>query len=123
MGDGGGLVNGAGAASTGTNALGIASVTRTLGPAAGPHSDTATVADLPGARAVFSDTAGALVTIQVGNDFFRPQIDSVPTGSFIKFVWGNASFIVRITGVGRYGYHCVYHGGVGSGVFGVIVTE
>jgi len=151
VGDGGGLVNGAGAASPGTNALGIASVTRTLGPAAGPHSDVATVAELPGTRVVFSDTAGALVTIQVGNDFFRPQIDSVPTGSFIKFVWVvggnlhnitwdpgdpapplpnspnesalNASFVVRVTGVGRYGYHCAYHGGVGSGVFGVIVTE
>lgn len=151
VGDGGGLVNGASAASATTNALGIAAVTRTLGAAAGPHSDTARVASLPGSPVVFSDTAGALFTIQVGNDFFRPQLDSVPTGSFIKFVWVsggnlhnitwdpddpapplpnspnesalNASFMVRVTGVGRYGYHCAYHGGVGTGVFGAIVTE
>lgn len=151
VGDGGGLVNGASAVSAATNASGIAAVTRTLGPAAGPHSDTASVAALPGSQVVFSDTAGALVTIQVGSDFFRPQIDSVPTGSFIRFLWVsggnlhnitwdpgdpspplpnspnesalNASFIVRVTGVGSYGYHCAYHGGVGTGVFGVIVTE
>lgn len=151
VGDGGGLVNGAGVASTLTNSLGLASVSRTLGPAPGAHSDTATAVGVPGSPVVFSDTAGALFTIQVGNDFFRPQIDTVPTGSFLRFVWVsggnlhnitwdpgdptpplpdspnesalNASFLVRVTGIGSYGYHCAYHGGVGTGVFGVIVTE
>lgn len=151
VGDGGGLVNGAGVASTITNALGLASVSRTMGPAAGAYSDTATAVGLPGSPVIFSDTAGALFTIQVGNDFFRPQIDTVPTGSFLRFVWVsggnlhnitwdpgdptpplpdspnesalNASFLVRVTGIGSYGYHCAFHGGAGTGVFGVIVTE
>lgn len=151
VGDGGGLVNGAGAVTIETNALGVAAATRTLGSTAGPHSDTAAVPGVAGSPVVFSDTAGALVTIQVGNDFFKPQLDTVPAGSFLKFVWVsggnlhnvtwdpadpapvpanssnesalNATFTVRLPGAGTYGYHCAYHGGVGTGAFGVIVTR
>jgi adhesin/invasin len=151
VGEGGGLVNGSAAFSASTNAFGIASVTRTLGLAAGPHSDTARVAGLAGALVVFSDTAATLATIQIGNDFFNPQVDTVPAGSFLKFVWVaggtlhnvswdsgdpaplppnspnqsalNATFTVRIPRTGTYSYHCGFHGAAGAGVFGVIVTR
>jgi plastocyanin len=151
VGAGGGLVNGSTAFSASTNAFGIASVTRTLGLAAGPHSDTARVASLPGPLVVFSDTAATLATIQIGNDFFSPQLDTVPAGSFLKFIWVaggtlhnvtwdsgdpaplppnspnqsalNATFTVRVPRTGTYSYHCGFHGGAGTGVFGVVVSH
>lgn len=151
VGEGGGLVNGSTGFSAPTNAFGIASVTRTLGLVAGPHSDTARVAGVPGSLVVFSDTAATLATIQIGNDFFNPQVDTVPAGSFLKFIWVaggtlhnvtwdsgdpaplppnspnqsalNATFTVRVSGSGTYGYHCGFHGAAGTGVFGVVVTR
>ena len=151
VGEGGGLLNGSTTFSASTNGFGIASVTRTLGLAAGPHSDTARVAGLPGSLVVFSDTAATLATIQVGNDFFNPQLDTVAAGSFLKFVWVaggtlhnvtwdsgdpaplppnspnqsalNATFTVRVPKAGTYSYHCGFHGGAGTGVFGVVVSQ
>jgi plastocyanin len=151
VGDGGGLVNGMPGVSTPTTTFGIAAVTRTLGAAAGAQSDTAMVAGLAGSPVVFTDTAGALFTIQVGNGFFSPQHDTVPAGSFLKFVWVsggtlhnvtwdssdpvplppnspnesalNASFTERVLGVGDYRYYCSFHSGTGAGVSGVVVSR
>lgn len=132
-----------------TNAQGIASVTRTLGAAAGVHSDTASVIGLTGSPIAFTDTAGLVATIQVGNDFFNPVHDTVTAGTFVKFVWsggavhnvfwdsgpaplpanstdqsaGGSTYFARPTALGSYGYHCTHHGAAGSGMFGVIVVQ
>ena len=138
---------------TTTAATGIASVVRTLGPAAGVHTDTASATGpggtLGGSPIVFTDTAGALATISVGNDFFNPVHDTVTAGTFVKFVWAGgavhnvfwdsgpnprptnstdlsasgATYIARPSQLGTYGYHCTHHGAAGSGMFGVIVVQ
>lgn len=136
-------------AGTTTDASGIASVTRTLGAVAGVHTDTAKATGLTGSPVVFTDTAGALATISVGNDFFNPQHDTVAAGTFVKFVWagGNvhnvtwdsgpnprptnstdlsasgATYIARPSQLGTYGYFCTHHGSPGGGMFGVIVVQ
>jgi plastocyanin len=138
VGDGGGLVDGATTTVVATDNFGIAAVIRTLGSAAGPHSDTAVVAGVAGSPVVFSDTAGALVTVQVGNEFFTPAVDTIPVGTFVRFVWVSggtlhnvawdggdptplppdspnqsmlfATFLVRLPSAGVYHYHCAFHG-------------
>ena len=136
-------------AGTTTDALGIASVTRTLGAVAGVHTDTAKATGLTGSPVAFTDTAGALATISVGNDFFNPVHDTVTAGTFVKFVWAGgavhnvfwdsgpnprptnstdlsasgATYIARPSQLGTYGYHCTHHGAAGSGMFGVIVVQ
>ncbi len=127
-----------------TNALGIASVTRTLGASAGVHTDTASVSGLTGSPVVFTDTAGAVSGIAVGNNFFNPSPAAVAAGTFVRFTWGGgnphnvtwdnapATFppnsatqgtgthTNRLTAVGAYSYHCTIHGSPGNGMFGVI---
>ena len=136
-------------AGTTTNATGIASVTRTLGAVAGVHTDTASVIGLSGSPVAFTDTAGPVAIISVGNDIFNPVHDTVAAGTFLKFVWvggavhnvtwdsgpnprptnsndqsaGNSIYIARPTQLGTYGYHCTHHGGPGSGMFGDIVVQ
>ncbi len=127
-----------------TNGFGIAAVTRTLGASAGVHSDTAKAASLSGSPVAFTDTAGAVSTIQVQNNVFNPTPALVTAGTFVRFTWaggnqhnvtwdtapvtlpvssatqGSGTFTVRLADVGQYTYHCTIHGSPGSGMSGVI---
>jgi adhesin/invasin len=141
LGQGGGSISSTAPLTSGS---GIAAVTRTLGASAGVHSDTAVAASLTGSPVAFTDTAGALISVQVGNNFFNPTPAAVASGSFVRFNWaggsqhnvvwdsapaakpadsptqGSGTFTVRLTDVGAYAYHCTIHGGPGSGMAGVI---
>jgi plastocyanin len=133
--------------STVTNAQGIATVSRNLGALAGAYGTTATVASLAGSPVTFSDTAGAVMGIQVGNggNIFNPATASVTHGDFVTFTWAggvthnvswdstplgaqlsdspsqtSGTFTVRLTAIGTYAYHCIFHGGPGTGMHGSI---
>lgn len=140
---GGGSVS---STSTQTNAAGTASVTRTLGGAGVAH-DTATATGLTGSPVVFTDTSADVTDISVKDDFFTPQHDTVAVGTFARFTWlgsighsvtwdaapgtlpqnapiqVSGTLIVRLTDLGKYGYHCSVHGAPGTGMFGDIVTQ
>jgi adhesin/invasin len=127
-----------------TNGAGIAGVTRTLGASAGVHSDTAIVASLTGSPMAFNDTAGAVISVQVSNNFFNPTPAAVTAGSFVRFTWaggsqhnvtwdsapgtlpansatqGSGTYTARLTAVGAYSYHCTLHGSPGNGMSGVV---
>jgi len=142
VGLGGGSTNPAGAATT--NAGGIASVTRTLGAVAGVHTDTASVTGLTGSPVAFTDTAGAVASVSVSNNFFNPTPTNVTAGTFVRFTWaggnqhnvtwdsapgtlpvdsptqGSGTYTTRLTAPGAYTYHCTIHGSPGNGMFGVI---
>jgi plastocyanin len=142
VGLGGGSLNPA--AGVTTNALGIASITRTLGASAGVHTDTASVGGLTGSPVVFTDTAGAVANVQVQNNLFNPTPAAVAAGTFVRFTWaggnqhnvvwdaapgtlpvdsptqGSGTYTVRLTVVGAYAYHCTIHGSPGNGMNGVI---
>lgn len=122
-----------------TNASGIASVTRTLGATAGVYRDTASVTGLSGSPVAFEDTAGAVDTIQVRDNFFSPVHDTVTVGTFVVFRWLGAAqhsvlwqttpaptpsnssimatgtFVARMTKVGTYNYLCGVHGAIMPG--------
>jgi plastocyanin len=144
VGVGGGSITPSGAAIT--NGSGIASVTRTLGAAAGVHTDTASATGL--GTVVFTDTAAALVGIQVNNNVFNPATDTTAAGAFAVFTWaGGAShnvtwdtapagglppnsttqpsgtFTTRLTKVGTYTYYCTIHGSPGAGMHGTLVAQ
>ena len=146
VGLGGGSTNPSGAATT--SGSGIASVTRTLGAVAGVHTDTARVTALTGSPVVFTDTAAALIGIQVNNNLFVPLNDTVATGAFAVFTWAggvshnvtwdngppgalppssntqaSGTYTARLTATGTYTYHCSIHGGPGTGMHGEIVTQ
>jgi adhesin/invasin len=130
---------------TTTNAAGIASLTRTLGANTGAYHDTATVSPL-GTTIAFSDTAVAVTQINVGSsgNTFSPATATVSNGTFIRFSWAggvihnvhwdsapvnlppnspdqsSGTFLVRLTDVGSYGYHCTFHGTPTSLMHGAI---
>jgi adhesin/invasin len=133
--------------STVTNAQGIATVSRNLGAIAGAYGTTATVASLAGSPVTFSDTAGAVTGIQVGSggNIFNPATASVTHGDFVTFTWAggvthnvswdstplgaqlsdspsqtSGTFTVRLTAIGTYDYHCIFHGSPGAGMHGSI---
>jgi plastocyanin len=133
--------------STVTNAQGIATVSRNLGALAGVYGTTATVASLAGSPVTFSDTAVAVMGIQVGNggNIFNPATATVTHGDFVTFTWAggvthnvswdstplgaqlsdspsqtSGSFTVRLTAIGTYNYHCIFHGSPGAGMHGSI---
>lgn len=117
-----------------TDASGIASVTRTLGAAVGVSSDTAKAVGLSGSPVAFDDTAGAVDTVQVRDNFFTPVHDTVAVGTFIRFRWLGAAqhgvswlsgpgtlptnspiqatgeYVARVTQLGTYTYQCTVHG-------------
>lgn len=136
------------AASTQTSSTtGVASVTKTLGAAAGVGYDTATATGLTGSPVAFTDTAAAVVGISVGDDHFTPQFDTVAVGTFVKFTWVGAvahtvtwnaapaanppgagaqqtgTLTVRLTDLGNYAYYCQIHGSPGAGMYGTIHTQ
>ncbi len=136
------------AASTQTGSTtGVASVTKTLGAAAGVGYDTAKATGLAGSPVAFTDTAAAVVGITVGDDHFTPQFDTVAVGSFVKFTWAGAvahtvtwnaapaanppgagaqqtgTLTVRLTDLGDYAYYCQIHGSPGAGMYGTIHTH
>lgn len=123
-----------------TSAAGIASVTRTFGAAVGVSSDTAKVVGLSGSPVAFTDTAVAVASISVGNNFFNPATTTIAAGSFVKFTWAagavdhnvtwdggpvprpansttqsSGTYQARITQPGTYTYHCTIHGPAMSG--------
>jgi plastocyanin len=122
-----------------TNASGIASVSRTLGANPGVYSDTVSAAGLTGSPVGFTDTAGAVDTIQVRDNFFSPAHDTVAVGTFMVFRWLGAAqhsvvwqttpqpapngspiqttgtVVARVTKVGTYNYLCGVHGAIMSG--------
>jgi adhesin/invasin len=141
---GGGSV---GSPATVTDAQGVATVTRSLGANPGLYGTTATVASLAGSPVTFSDTAAAVTGIQVGNggNIFNPATASVTHGNFVTFTWAggvthnvswdsaplgaqppdspsqtSGTFTVRLTAIGTYAYHCIFHGSPGAGMHGSI---
>ena len=122
-----------------TNAAGVASVTRTLGSNPGVYQDTASVASLAGSPVAFTDTAGAVDTVQVRDNFFSPAHDTVAVGTFVVFRWlgaaqhsvvwqttpqpppsnsviqASGTFVARLPKVGTYNYLCGVHGAIMSG--------
>jgi len=122
---------------TGTN--GIASVVRTLGTA-GVNTDTARVIGLSGSPVGFTDTAGAVVNVDVRNNFFSPADVTVAAGAFVVFTWADSPsnphtvtstpsgpmsssqsnvtgfrYTVRLITPGTYNYLCLVHGAIMSG--------
>ncbi|PYO41719.1 MAG: hypothetical protein DMD29_04680 [Gemmatimonadetes bacterium] len=123
-----------------TGANGIASVVRTLGTA-GVNTDTARVNGLSGSPVGFSDTAGAVVNVDVRNNFFSPADVTIAAGGFVVFTWAaspsnphtvtstpaggplNSSqsnvtgfkYTVRLVTPGTYNYLCTVHGAIMSG--------
>lgn len=130
-----------------TDAAGIASVTRTLGAAAGATSDTAKVVGLSGSPVAFTDTAVAVENVAVSNNFFNPATTTISAGTFVKFTWGggvnhnvtwdggpvplpansvtmsSGTYQARLTLPGTYTYHCTIHGAPGSGMAGSITVN
>ena len=133
--------------STVTNAQGIATVSRNLGASPGAYGTTATAASLAGSPVTFSDTAAAVTGVQVGSggNIFNPATASVTHGDFVTFTWAggvthnvswdsapvgaqppdspsqtSGTFTVRLTAIGSYAYHCVFHGSPGAGMHGSI---
>ena len=70
-----------------TNASGIASVTRTLGGNIGVQHDTAKFGPLSDTLVAFSDTAGAVAAVQVGNNFFNPATLNVSSDTYVIWTW------------------------------------
>jgi len=130
-----------------TDAQGIASMARILGSTSGAYGTTATVGSLSGSPVTFSDTAAAVTGIAVGSggNIFNPATAIVTHGDFVIFTWGggvthnvvwdtgpaagkpsdspsmsSGSYLVRLTDIGSYTYHCSFHGGVGVGMHGSI---
>ncbi|HEX4600052.1 MAG TPA: Ig-like domain-containing protein [Gemmatimonadales bacterium] len=93
-----------------TDATGVASTTRTLGPTAGTQTDTAKAAGLTGSPLVFTATASTLPTtasVSVGDIFFKsvrnmtqnPAIDTIAVGGTVTWNWvGAAGHSVESTG-------------------------
>lgn len=130
--------------STTTDAAGIAALSRTLGANPGAYHDTAFVSGLD--SIAFSDTAVAVTQIDVGSggNVFSPTPATVAAGTFVRFAWAggvihnvhwdsapaalppnspdqsSGTFLVRLTDVGSYGYHCTFHGTPTAGMHGVI---
>ncbi len=144
-GDGGGSVS-LTATNTGTN--GVASTTRTLGPAVGTQTDTATATGLAGSPLVFTATARQPVTVgvTVGNNFFSPAAVTVGVGDTVKWTWaggvthnvtfqdlapgsGNNStaghtFGRAFTAAALYRYRCTNHSSnFTSGMFGTVTVQ
>jgi plastocyanin len=130
-----------------TGALGIASIARLFGSTSGAYGTTATVGSLAGSPVTFSDTAAAVTGIAVGSggNIFNPANATVTHGDFVTFTWAggvthnvvwdtaptgalptdspslaSGSYIVRLTAVGSYTYHCQFHGSPGAGMHGSI---
>lgn len=129
-----------------TNAAGIASVTKTLGASVGVSVDTATLAGAAGSPVAFADTAAPGTTVTVSSDMFTPQHDTIAAGTFVTFTWASGThtvnwdtapadlppnsgtkssgtFAVRLTAVGSYSYHCIFHGTPGAGMYGTIEVQ
>lgn len=134
VGDGGGNVS---SGSPVTAATGIAGVTRTLGPSAGTHTDTAKVGGLTGSPVIFSATAnaptGAAITVGGVGNVFTPDSLDVTSGQLITWTWaadlhnvtwltGPAAlpansgdkltadtYTATLTTAGRYTYRCTNH--------------
>jgi plastocyanin len=145
IGLGGGSITPNGTATT--NGSGIASVTRTLGAVAGVHTDTARVTGLTGSPVAFTDTAAAVVSVQLSGTQFTPANDTTTAGAFARFTWGSGThnvtwdntppsatlqnsptqssgtFTARLTATGSYTFHCSIHGGPGTGMHGEIVAQ
>jgi plastocyanin len=138
LGDGGGGISPLSGATT--NGSGIAGVSRILGANPGPSSDTASVAALAGSPIVFTDTAGPVANVTVGNNFFSPAKDTVAAGTFMRFTWSpggvshsvvwltgpvplpansvvqsQGKYVARLIGAGTYTYECGVHGAIMSG--------
>ncbi len=93
VGDGGGSVS---STAPVTDAAGIASVTRTLGPSAGTHTDTAKVNGLAGSPVVFSATVTsapltANIPVGPGISFGPPSSVTIAAGGSVTFTWAPAS--------------------------------
>jgi plastocyanin len=110
-----------------------------LGANPGVYSDTVSAAGLTGSPVGFTDTAGAVDTIQVRDNFFSPAHDTVAVGTFMVFRWLGAAqhsvvwqttpqpapngspiqttgtVVARVTKVGTYNYLCGVHGAIMSG--------
>lgn len=135
------------AASSQTDAQGVASISRTLGAATGAYGTTATITGLTGSPVTFNDTAGAVMAIAVGSggNVFNPSAATVTHGDFVTFTWAGGvthnvswdsapvgalptdspsqttgTFTVRLTAIGSYAYHCQFHGSPGAGMHGTI---
>ena len=131
-----------------TNATGLATTTVTVGGAAGPIVITASSAGLIGSPQTFNATGTALgplptaITINVANNQFTPDVDTVAVGGTVTWTWGNTGGVqhsVTTTGnpaftsdpsgatasphsygpitfnnAGTYFYYCTVHGAPGS---------
>src|SRR5205807_7835094 len=142
VGDGGGSVSSSSPVTAGT---GIASVTRTLGPAVGTHTDTASVNGLTGSPVVFTATAviaplTASVTVGPGQ-VFSPDSVRIASGGTVTWTWAGAntrshnvqwltgpgtlppnsatqaqgSYQASFSTPGTYTYDCIIHGTSMSG--------
>jgi plastocyanin len=140
-GDGGGSVS---STSPASGSDGIASVNRTLGPAAGTNADTARVTGLTGSPVVFTSTAivGATTgSVTVGPGIiYTPTMVTICAGGTVTFTWAAASlphsvewtsgpmprppdsatmtsgsYPAMFTTPGTYGYICAVHGSAMSG--------
>jgi plastocyanin len=140
-----------------TDAQGLASVAWTLGPAAGANTLEAAVAGLNGSPVTFHatgilvDQAPSDIIIQVQNNFFSPQVDTVAVGGTVTWNWqgqnhnvtsvltpsfGPASSTesapftygpITFNTAGTYQYICTVHGAVNgnqtTGMRGTIVVR
>jgi trimeric autotransporter adhesin len=99
VGNGGGSVS---SMSPVTGSNGVASVTRTLGPSAGTHTDTAKVNGLTGSPVVFSATAvtaplTASVTVGSGGNNFSPSSVTIAAGGSVTWTWASGTVNHNVT--------------------------
>lgn len=136
LGNGGGSVS---STSPVTLSNGVASVTRTLGPNAGTHTDTAKVIGLTGSPVVFTATAvtaplNASVTVGPGI-VYSPTSVTIASGGTVHFTWAansvlhsvswtggptprpldsatqsSGTYDASFTTAGTYTYNCAVHG-------------
>jgi len=146
VGDGGGSVS---SPTPSTGSDGVAAVTRTLGPSAGTHTDTARVNGLTGSPVVFTATATTTpppASVSVQNNSFSPVNVTIQAGATVTWTWScnpcnahnvsstsgpvsfrsgsltNVSgtmFVFTFTTPGTYNYQCELHGPAMAGTITV----
>lgn len=83
---------------TGPN--GIATSARTLGPAAGTYTDTATSTGLTGSPLLFTVnavTAPTTASVSIGNNFFNPNSVAIARTGSVTWTWNSAGTLHNVT--------------------------
>jgi plastocyanin len=135
-----------GAATSNTNASGIASNTFTVGGTQGASAITATVTSNNSLSVSFAATATAIVNgaVSVGDNVFDPSAVNVSVGGKVTWTWGGAvghnvtwvsggftnsttrttgTHVVTFNSAGTFAYYCSIHGSPTTGMRGSVTAQ